>query len=241
MADRRGGILWIDTRHPDFALRDWRQSHSDCRQRTGIGHRFLPPNRSECPALKNSAWPSRHVEPGGITTTITALIPGRRNRPVSGRNAGQCGGDDASQPALRPGIPAHRLRRVRRGAVTYRQPGIHRGRSTTALYGGRDAALLRGNPGRRAHYRLHAQAAGEPQRGLPQRFRQARTIGSGEIGAGRRQRHRLRRRQVSCDMTCSRLKIGSTRQADPVSTAGADADTPMMTAIGPLTGDLSLF
>lgn len=150
------------------------------------------------PGLKKWCTAIPPLEPEGITSTITALIPGRRNRPVSGRNAGQCGGYHANQPALRPGIPACRLRRVRLGPVVRREPGIHRGGSKAALYGGRDAALLRGNPGCRAHYRLHAQATGEPQRRLPQCFRQARAIRSSEIRSGRRQR-RSSLARTSCD------------------------------------------
>ena len=106
----------------------------------------------------------------GLRSCIDSKVA---NRLDGDRNAGQSRGDDANQSALRSGVIA--CRRCR-GFVAIRRPRLHGGRSAAALHARRAAALFIGDTRCRADHRLHAAAARQSERGMPQCFRQARAI-----------------------------------------------------------------
>lgn len=97
-------------------------------------------------------------------------------------------GDDASS-GLRSGVVARGRHRGMWRFVAFGRPGVHAGGSAAALYARCISALLFGNSRRRANYRLHAPAAGAFERGMPQRFRQARAVGVGREVESGHERH----------------------------------------------------
>ncbi len=118
----------------------------------------------------------RRVEIGKIRSTILSRFTAE-NRWITTATPVNMEGDDANQFASRS--VACCLCGRGGGAVAVDEPGIYRGRSGAAVHARCDAPLFGGNPGPRPHHRVHAQTARQFEPGVPQRVRQARTIGVG--------------------------------------------------------------
>src|SRR5450755_613644 len=94
------------------------------------------------------------------------------------------GGNDATRSVHGPRFHADGRLGIWSDRVAGGEPRLHPGRSAAALYIRRLQALRLGNSRRGANHGLHAPAAREPERGLPQGVRQAvRTIRLGEVVA----------------------------------------------------------
>jgi hypothetical protein len=124
---------------------------------------------------KNGVWRPHLVESERIKITITHRFqggepPGRRPQRRSIWR-----GDDASRD-LRSGVVAGGWDCGIRGVVAVDQPGIHAGRSAAALHARCAAAVFVGDTRCRSDHRLHAPAARQSERRMPQRVRQARPI-----------------------------------------------------------------
>jgi hypothetical protein len=159
------------------------------------GRATVPPGNMsrKCNAARNCGahffnQPSISLKCNRVSLTIMHAIPCERRNAWMTVNA--LGGHHATSPVLDPRsqnpfrVCFHFGFLSRAGD----EPRLQPGRRAAALHRRRHAAVLIGNSQPRPDHRLHAAAKGQPQRGLPQRVRQAdRTIG---LGAAIRRRLR---------------------------------------------------